>query len=76
MQVSSGNVHRNGNIAGNNDNVSQNQSEVLSRKRLSEEAVDACGKKRRVDDTQEQVSSTHCLQIHTIQEKEHFILYV
>lgn len=60
MQVSSSNVHRNDNNTGNgnNDRVSpQNQSDTLSRKGLSDETLD--GKKRRINDSQEQVGSAH-----------------
>ncbi|XP_029163677.1 poly(A) polymerase type 3 isoform X3 [Nylanderia fulva] len=57
-KISSG-VHRNGNIAGNGNSGSvspRNQSD--SKKRLSDQTIDTCGKKRRVTDTEEQTENT------------------
>ncbi|KAK1120611.1 hypothetical protein K0M31_012217 [Melipona bicolor] len=55
----SGNIHKNGNIAGNGNNggVSpRNQGDVNSRKRLSDQNMDTFGKKRRVTDNEQQVT--------------------
>lgn len=54
-------MHRNGNIAGNGNSGSvspRNQGDT-SKKRLSDQTIDTCGKKRRVTDTEEQVGSTY-----------------
>ncbi|CAL1673253.1 unnamed protein product [Lasius platythorax] len=56
----SGGVHRNGNIAGNGNSGSvspRNQGDT-SKKRLSDQSIDSCGKKRRVNDTEEQTENT------------------
>lgn len=60
MQVS-GSVHRNGNIAGNGNSgsVSPRSQGDTSKKRLSDQTLDTCGKKRRVNDAEEQVRSTY-----------------
>lgn len=58
LQIS-GNIHKNGNIAGNGNNggVSpRNQGDVNSRKRLSDQNIDTFGKKRRVTDNEQQVT--------------------
>ncbi|XP_011158513.2 poly(A) polymerase type 3 [Solenopsis invicta] len=58
-KVSSG-VHRNGNIAGNGNSGSvspRNQGDT-SKKRLSDQTLDACGKKRRINETEEQTENT------------------
>ncbi|XP_046144484.1 poly(A) polymerase type 3 isoform X3 [Osmia bicornis bicornis] len=55
----SGSVHKNGNIAGNGNNGSvspRNQGEPVNRKRLSDQTTDSCGKKRRVNDNEQQVT--------------------
>jgi len=57
-------VHRNGNLAGNGNTgggVSpRNTSDTSSRKRLSDQALDTNGKKRRVNEqAEEQVGSVH-----------------
>lgn len=60
LQVS-GSVHRNGNIAGNGNSGSvspRNQGDT-SKKRLSDQTLDSCGKKRRVNDAEEQVRSIY-----------------
>jgi len=58
LQVSGG-AHRNGNIAGNGNSgsISPRSQGDTSRKRLSDQ-LDSCGKKRRVNDTEEQVHTT------------------
>ncbi|XP_050448950.1 poly(A) polymerase type 3 [Cataglyphis hispanica] len=56
----SGSVHRNGNIAGNGNSGSvspRNQGDT-SKKRLSDQTLDSCGKKRRVNDAEEQSENT------------------
>ena len=60
MQVSS-NMHRNGNIAGNGNSgsVSPRSQGDTSRKRLSDQTLDACGKKRRINEAEEQVGSIY-----------------
>lgn len=64
FQVSGG-VHRNGNIAGNGNSgsISPRSQGDTSRKRLSDQ-LDTCGKKRRVNDSEEQV--------HTVQHVSSF----
>ncbi|XP_011350326.1 poly(A) polymerase type 3 isoform X2 [Ooceraea biroi] len=61
-KVSSG-VHRNGNIAGNGNSGSvsprNQQGETTNRKRLSDQV--SCGKKRRVNDAEEQVGNLQSL---------------
>ncbi|CAD1476364.1 unnamed protein product, partial [Heterotrigona itama] len=54
----SGNIHKNGNIAGNGNNggVSPRNQDVNSRKRLSDQNIDTFGKKRRVTDNEQQVT--------------------
>ncbi|XP_034172431.1 poly(A) polymerase hiiragi isoform X3 [Osmia lignaria lignaria] len=55
----SGSVHKNGNIAGNGNNGSvspRNQGDPVNRKRLSDQTTDSCGKKRRVNDNEQQVT--------------------
>ncbi|XP_003393427.1 poly(A) polymerase type 3 [Bombus terrestris] len=55
----SGNVHKNGNIAGNGNTggVSpRNQGDLTNRKRLSDQSTDAYGKKRRVTDNEQAVA--------------------
>ncbi|XP_012532462.1 poly(A) polymerase type 3 [Monomorium pharaonis] len=59
-KVSSG-VHRNGNIAGNGNSGSvspRNQGDASGRKRLSDQTLDACGKKRRINEAEEQTENT------------------
>lgn len=63
MQVSSG-VHRNGNIAGNGNGGSvspRSQGDTSGKKRLSDQTLDGCGKKRRINEAEEQVSSMRVL---------------
>lgn len=55
----SGSVHKNGNIAGNGNSGSispRNQGDMVSRKRLSDQNPDTCGKKRRVNDAEQPVT--------------------
>lgn len=55
-------MHRNGNIAGNGNSGSvspRNQGDTSGRKRLSDQTLDACGKKRRINEAEEQVCSVH-----------------
>lgn len=55
----SGSVHKNGNIAGNGNTGSvspRNQGDAASRKRLSDQNPDTCGKKRRVIDGEQQAT--------------------
>ncbi|KAM0735135.1 Poly(A) polymerase gamma [Formica fusca] len=56
----SGSVHRNGNIAGNGNSgsVSPRSQGDTSKKRLSDQTLDTCGKKRRVNDAEEQTENT------------------
>lgn len=58
LQIS-GNVHKNGNIAGNGNTGSvspRNQGDLTNRKRLSDQSTDAYGKKRRVTDNEQAVA--------------------
>ncbi|KAG5326894.1 PAPOA polymerase, partial [Acromyrmex heyeri] len=60
LQVSSS-MHRNGNIAGNGNSGSvspRSQGDTSSRKRLSDQTLDACGKKRRINEAEEQAENT------------------
>ncbi|XP_018401536.1 PREDICTED: poly(A) polymerase type 3 [Cyphomyrmex costatus] len=59
-KVSSG-MHRNGNIAGNGNSGSvspRSQGDTSGRKRLSDQTLDACGKKRRINEAEEQTENT------------------
>lgn len=57
-------MHRNGNIAGNGNSGSvspRSQGDTSGRKRLSDQTLEACGKKRRINETEEQVGSIHAI---------------
>ncbi|KAL6254456.1 hypothetical protein P5V15_014506 [Pogonomyrmex californicus] len=59
-KASSG-VHRNGNIAGNGNSGSvspRNQGDTSGRKRLSDQTLDAIGKKRRINEAEEQTENS------------------
>lgn len=58
LQIS-GNVHKNGNIAGNGNTGSispRNQGDLTNRKRLSDQSTDTYGKKRRATDNEQAVA--------------------
>lgn len=70
-------MHRNGNIAGNGNSGSvspRNPGDTTGRKRLSDQTIDACGKKRRVNDVEEQVSSVTIK--HTTKRKTFYSKFV
>jgi len=77
LQVSSS-VHRNGNIAGNGNSGSvspRSQGDTSGRKRLSDQTLDACGKKRRINEAEEQVGSTYIYYKSIVEGNKEFLIH-